>query len=382
MANIVTLDKGTKKQRYKVTYEVCTADGGRKRSSKTFPVGTKIKEVETFKREMEQKYAKQELTAGQEILLDDLVEEYFSTYTGGLSPYTVANYQNMYNRANGIQEHFGRKKLKDIKTTDVQKYVNKLIAIGQSPKTAKNVKGFFNTLLTLAVRLGYIQSNPLLAVTVPAWQRPDVEVYTLEQVKTLLERSKDDLTTQTIIGLGALAGLRRGELIALKWENVHIDDDKKEIKIEEAAYSVSGRRGTKAPKTKAGRRTVQIPDTLVEILRKQRLAYKQNKIAQGEKFYDEGYVLSQPNGKGYAPVSVYNRYHKFVETQEDIPCIKLHALRHTFASILIDSGVSPKIVQEQLGHADVITTLNIYSHGYDESKKEQARLLDALIKEA
>ena len=140
----------------------------------------------------------------------------------------------------------------------------------------------------------------------------------------------------------------------------------------------------KDPKTTSSFRVVQIPDILVDILRYARADYKRRKILYGERFVDSGYVVNQQHGEQYAPDTIYNIHNRFLRSDEvketGIKYTRLHGLRHTFCSIQINStNINPKVLQSQLGHKDVSTTLNLYAHVFESSKREEADKLNDLM---
>lgn len=205
----------------------------------------------------------------------------------------------------------------------------------------------------------------------------------MEQILTMLELSEDDLNAKLIIGLGALAGLRRGEMAGLKWSNVSIEEDDAYIRIKAAIVKDGKKEFVKAPKTAAGDREIPIPGTLADILKEVHVEYLKNKLRLGKDFADEGYVLVSEKGVHYTPSTIDNHYRRRqrkINEATGIPVLSLHKLRHTYATLLIDGGANPKVVQKNLGHEDVTLTLGLYSHAYAARQREEVDKLDSLIK--
>ncbi len=381
MANIVILDKGVKnKERFKVTYEIRSLDNKRRRRSKTFPVGTGIREVERFKRKVEIDYEEGEILDHSKRKFKDFAEEYFENYTFSLSPTTLLNYKRMYNNeTHGLKVVFGEMQLAKIQPVLIQRYVNGMIREGISPKTIRNYVQLLHAMFQRAMRLRYISRdfNPVEEVDLPKVKKEKVEAYTEEELHVLIQlvdESGDKLLSdfvKTIVG----TGVRRSELCGLRFDNFSAED--KEITITESVVYNGKKNVVKSPKTDAGNRTISLPDTVVEIFVERQREYIRNKLKYGKKFKDSGYIFSKPDGSVLSPMAVSKRYQQFMQKHaEEIRYLSLHKLRHTFASIAVANHCDIKALQETLGHTDAMTTLNTYSHGYKKAKENQAKMID------
>lgn len=385
MAHIEIIGEG-KNKRYKVMYELPPLMNERRRRSKTFPCGTPKSVVEAFKRQVEIDLATGEFFSTKEITLEMFTETvYFPTYTKFLSPTTTSNYRRLYESGKPycIRKVFGKYKLKDVTRRMVQNWVNTL-SDNTSPKTVRSYLMFLHSIYNSAITEDIIKPhcNPTEHIKLPPKNTPPIEAYTIEQINRLLELSRDDNISHLIIALGSLSGLRRGEMAGLKWENVNIDTDNPELNIVETIVVVDGKQIKKAPKSKAGNRVIAIPNSLVEILRKERLTYKTNKLKFGKEFLDQGYVISKPNGEAYRPDGISIHYERFMyrmESDYGIPYKSLHKLRHTFASLLIDNGANIKVIQKAMGHEESTTTLDIYTHAYTDRYRQEIARLDEII---
>jgi integrase len=189
----------------------------------------------------------------------------------------------------------------------------------------------------------------------------------------------DNETAKLIITLGALCGLRRGEMAGLKWENVQLDGFT-ELHIVETVIEIDGIIYKKPPKTASGIRTVPFGSNVAEILRKAKANYECRKQKYGDDFIDSGYVLNhEKTGLNLMPEAINSRYLRFMKKQAVVPYKNLHMLRHTFASLLASNGVSPKDLQSLLGHADSYTSLQIYTHSYQDVMRDDTIKLDKKI---
>ncbi|MBQ3119947.1 MAG: site-specific integrase [Peptococcaceae bacterium] len=386
MANLMVLDKGTKKERYKVMYDVPTLPGQkRKRESKTFPAGTPKREVMQFKKKVEADVLTMSPTNNHDLTFAEAADIFFKYYSLNLETSTMSGYMSIYNREDGLKAYFGKMKLKQIDTNTVQMYIAHLHSIGKSQKTISNMIGLFSTIMKQCIHLQYIHRNPVEGTILPKKQvNLDVQAYTAEQVQILLNLSKDKPLVYTTIALGTLAGLRRGEMAALTWDDVVLDKSPY-ITINKTRFQVSKNlgfaesTGEKTPKTNAGIRTIPIPDVLAEILRKQKHRYNLCKIRYGKDFVDSNRVLFKEDGSEYAVCTISSRYTEFMKEQTVVPYYSLHKLRHTFASILASINTPVKDVQEMLGHSDIKTTMSVYTHGFEASKRTAVAELNRLI---
>lgn len=385
MAHIITIGQGRNKK-YKVMYELPQIMGERKRKSKTFPAGTPKAVVDEFKRQMEINLSTGEFVEEKNISLTDFIEQvYFPIYTTYLSPTTVKNYWHLYESKKPycVKTYFGKYKLKEIKRRMVQQYVN-LLADNVSPKTVRAYKMWLHTVFDTAICEDIIKPhcNPTDNIKLPPKNKADIEAYTLDEVNKLLELSANDNINHLVIGLGTLAGLRRGEMLGLRWQDVDLTKGSSVLHIVQTVVVVDDIVYVKEPKTKAGKRDIPIPEALADILRNEKIRYTTNKLRLGAEFKDKGYVISKENGEPYRPDGVSIHYERFmykVEKEHRIPYKSLHKLRHSYATLLIDGGANPKVVQKNLGHEDVTMTLGTYAHAYADRQRSEVDKLDSVI---
>lgn len=383
-------NKTTGKSQYKVTWELKILKNKRKRCSKTFPVGTTKRFVEQFMREKEYEYEHKSAIDTNTRTLEDWGEEYFSIHAVVLSPTTIEGYLQMYRMKKlGVLAYLTPKiLLSKVTPALLQQYINDLSET-HSRKTVKNYKAFLCSLFSKAYQLQYIPSNPSSCLVIPKLNKKpkqEIEVYDVDEAKKLLQLAREkSLNVWVIESLGILAGLRKGEISALRYSNVFIDNGKRELHIVENRVQAMGNIYVKDPKTTAGYRVVEIPDMLAEVLRFARADYRRRKILYGEEFTDSDHVINQEHGENYAPDSIYNMHKNFLRSapvkEAGIKYTRLHGLRHTFCSIQINNcEINPKVLQTQLGHRDITTTLNIYSHLTQNSLRQEANKLNDVMK--
>jgi len=386
LANIITLDADIpSKKRYKVTYELRDISGDRKRKSKTFPSGTSLKEVQAFKRKMEQEYEDSEPTDYSKRTLESFIGEYFELYSDSLSPSTTDGYRRLaYTQEHGIITHLGHYELSQITTRTLQEYVRYLNSEGLSAKTVKNYVSFLHTLYDKALKLHYVTKgyNIVSDVELPRNRKKKVQSYSIDEIRKLLRiidrDGNDEFKLEVYIAV--LTGCRRSEMSAMTIDSINLDNkiwhiDKSKVR------AGSGEDALKEPKTDAGVRDVPLCRTLCIQLRKAIRKYNQKKLQAGADFEDSGFLFSNKYGHPYRTNVLTARWNRFMREHEDeIRYLPLHcAGRHSYASIAIEQGLDIKALQEILGHSDSSTTLNTYANSYLKTKKNYAKDLDSVI---
>jgi len=299
------------------------------------------------------------------------VDQFVQNYLPNIEATTRDSYEEKIR--NHIKPSLGTIPLNILNTNTIQTWVNDMIKKGLSPKTIRNTFNVLNPALKKAVLLRMLPHNPCEGVALPKLQKPKVEVYTKAESKQVLSAAKGtDLYLFVLLSLSL--GTRRGELSALKWEN--IDFEKRTIKVCESRVHANKTVIEKDPKSEAGNRTITVGSDVMNELRKAKEAYDEK--AKEPWFRDLGFVICKEDGTPYRPDSLTQKWERFTE-RNNLPHIKLHGLRHTNATTLIAAGISPKVVQQRLGHADVSITLNTYTHVLPSMDKEAAEKIDNIL---
>lgn len=198
---------------------------------------------------------------------------------------------------------------------------------------------------------------------------------TEDQVKILLDGIRTDYAWLPAY-IALKTGTRLGETLGLRWEDVDLTH--RTITIMQTLQTVNREiRVKRGAKTKKSRRTIDIPDTLVEVLKKHRLEQKKNRLAFGELYQDSGLVCTKEDGSPIKPSSFASHF-VAVAKRAGLD-ISFHVLRHTHASLLIKAGIYPKILSERLGHSDIGTTYNVYGHLMAGAQREAAVKIDEAI---
>lgn len=312
-------------------------------------------------------------------------EEYLDVKRTSLSPNTMVFYEKVIDEY--IIPLFGKMKLNELKTYHVQKFIQFLATDkgrydGKeghiSASTVKRYTTVLRSMLTMAYKLEYMDDDIGLSrrLEFPKESDVEVEVYTFEEVKTILESLKEEpINIKFIIELALYTGLRRGEIVGLKWSD--IDIEKKTLSVKRSIYKPHGEKAReKAPKSKSSIRTIGIPNCLIPTL----LEYKANQEIHasymGDKWNSLGYVFTEIDGQVMNPHTPTKQFSKFLK-RHNIRHLKFHGLRHTSATLLLASGCDIKTVSTRLGHSDIDTT-NIYVHCLESVDMMAANTFDRL----
>lgn len=271
------------------------------------------------------------------------------------------NYGQIIRR--NINPYLGSKRLTDLSPIDVKRWHGTLLESGKrdggglSVASVKLAHRILRRALADAVRWNLIVTNPAAATRVPKGEPKELTVWSADDARRFLDALADD----RLIGLWTLAlhtGLRRGELAGLRWSDVDLDAGT--LTVAQQRTTANHQVVITTPKAKSQRQLLLAPAT-VAALRSHLNRQRQERLALGPDWTDSGYVFVDEAGVEYHP-------HRFTKMFEDAvkktgaPKIRLHDTRHTMASLALEAGVHPKVVQEQLGHSAIAVTLDTYSH--------------------
>ncbi|MBV4414684.1 tyrosine-type recombinase/integrase [Clostridium tyrobutyricum] len=303
------------------------------------------------------------------------VQEWFKIWLyeyriNDLRPSSLAEYDSLFKNYI-LNSQIGMKKLKDLKTTNIQAYYNILIKNNnKTPNTIKSINKILKPALNQAVRENYIMINPCNNVILPKiTNKREIQIFTLEEEKDFI-KSIGNHRHRALFILVLGTGLRIGEVIALKWSD--IDFENNELKVKRTLKRVSKINVEDSeenktsiieqePKTKNSKRTVPIPGNVLEELKKHKIRQAQEKLKAGDAYVNNDLLFPNEIGE---PTDTRNltRSYKRALNRAKIEYRNFHALRHTYATRLFEADVPLKTVQELLGHADISTTANIYTH--------------------
>lgn len=297
-----------------------------------------------------------------------------------LAPRTLENYH--YNIDKYILprlNHVALAALTDKHISDLEGDI--LGADGSMVRTVQMVHSILHKSLDLAVKQNLVGRNVVDMVAAPKKDRREMKVLTEKEIIIVLELAKDT-TFYPILHLALFCGLRRGELLALRWGDVDFTLGTLSVQrgISRIRYGEArGKTIAKSPKTPKGKRLVPIPESAIEMLQEHYEKTLQIRKALDLPVTEDDYVFSSHYlGEAFDPCSI-TRSFKRLAKKAGISDVSLHGLRHTFATMLIKNGVHPKVVSELLGHASTAITMDLYSHVSPTMQRDAVSKIDSLI---
>ena len=321
--------------------------------------------------EVKEEIYKEELLLPNEMILQDFLLDFLEKYKMNLSITTYNCYMRICKKY--IIPLLGDIKLCDIRPIHIQNYVDDLLDL-LTPQTIKVHLNILNLALKRAYRLKLIKENVVQFVEVPKNKKYKNEIYNAEDMKKLLEKSRETSLELPII-LASGLGLRISEILGLTWNNIDFNDFT--ITIDKITVRDKGQVILKEPKTESSIRTISAPKEIILILKqlkKDRLAAK----LRGEKSHRE-LIFYDKNLNPIAQDVLSKKFRYFLQ-ENNLKHIRFHDLRHSHVTMLIDAKVPIKVISERVGHSNVNTTLNIYSHALREMDQEASdKISDTLF---
>jgi integrase len=246
---------------------------------------------------------------------------------------------------------------------------------GLSPRSVRYIHTIMHRAFKDAVKWGRLARNPAEAADPPkAAGRPESITWTADQLRSFLEGTRGSRYSAAYLLL-ATTGLRRGEALGLRWSDLDLDAGRASIRQTVIAIRHTVMVGT--PKTAKGRRTVTLDSGTVTALREHRRRQAAERLLMGAGWTDNDLVFCHPDGTMLHPERFSRGFTEAVY-RIGLPRIRLHDLRHGWATLALQAGIHPKVVQERLGHANIAITLDTYSHvtaGLHEEAAEQVAAL-------
>ena len=264
-----------------------------------------------------------------------------------------------------IKSGLGRSKLQALAPLQLEHFYAELLASGGrtgkplSPKTVRNTHTVLRKALADAERLGLVGRNPAAAAKPPADSRVEQSTWSSDELRMFLDFVRTDRLHAAYVLL-ATTGMRRGEVLGLRWSD--IDVDAAQLAVSNTLTTVGTEIVTGPPKTARSRRHIFLDDGTLAVLREHRRRQNEERLSVGPAWSGSiDYVFTDELGEPVHPDAFSRSFRRRV-AEANLPSIRLHDLRHSYATLALKAGVHPKVVSERLGHATIGVTLDLYSH--------------------
>ena len=352
--------------------------GKRKRkwiSTGLAPKGNKRK-AESFLNQSIQQYENSNIAFSTDTLFLDFMFLWLESVKNSIEPNTYECYKDVIRRY--IEPYFEAKKtkLQKISPPEIQQLYNFYMEQGLSSTTVLKIHANVRKALQYAVKMNIIPYNPADRVEKPKKQKYQASFYNEEQINQLLDIMRDE-PMYTIVLLTVFYGLRRSEVLGLKWQNVDFINDTMTICCTVVEYKTVIENDR--TKTRASMRTLPLIPEIKQHLQELKQKQAENQALFGNTYIDNDYVCKRNKGETFRPNYVTERYYKIIKNS-DLPHTRFHDLRHSAATLLLSLGFSLKEIQEWLGHSDISTTSNIYAHLQYKAKQTMADTLGTKIR--
>lgn len=319
----------------------------------------------------------------ERMTLDDLYQTWFDAYKTKVRQSTANKTDNFMRTHVLTADAFAGVYVDKIKPVDLQLYLNRMAGVRADYKKAMHP---FRATMKLALIMGMIRKNPFDVVEFPAGKPVPVysdrlDYYTVDQLKRFMDAANNlyaakNFEVVAFFRLLAFTGMRRGEVLALTWDDVNLTD--RTISITKSLSQSSGTGVViGGPKTPASKRVINFDQKTAQTLRTWRAKQSAALMSSGRR--GSNIVITGNDLVSHLAVSSPRKWLIQIADASGLPRIKVHGFRHTYATLAVQSNMSIKALQYQLGHDDVKTTLAIYTALPDEVKNKTADVFTSLV---
>ena len=321
------------------------------------------------------------------IKFEDFARQWFKEYAEiHLKQRTIEGYHQMEKR---IYKAIGHIRLDKLTPRHIQQFIVDLCSAERedgrnrnggklSTKTIKLYKSMISTICDYAVKMQMIPANPCRNVTIPRVITPEKEFYTIEEAQQMLDlfRNEPDSNFKYVCfyTLAVYTGFRLGEMLGLEWKDVNFETNVISVNRTCLYSKAKGGLYTETPKTQQSRRSLKVPQGVIDVLLRWKELQNVQRQRVGSKWIETDRIFTKWNGLTLDRSAPGYFYKQFCE-RTGMRYVTTHSMRHLNASLLINAGVDVKTVQSCLGHSTATTTLQIYAHSFQTA---QAAAMEAV----
>lgn len=355
------------------------------------------KDLEAFVIDFERKVKNGKFLDGEKVTFQEFAHIWLEDYAKQHMEETTRHIYKLNLETHVIPE-IGHLRLSKIQPSTLNRLYNNMLQMrtdgkkgGYSTATIKYIHAIISSIFCTAIKWNVLLDNPCTRVTPPKQTKniSDIKYFTLKQTEEFLNEIETEvqagilnLQYKVFYHMALFCGLRKGELLALKWSD--IDFNKNTVSITKSTGIAGKKVITKSPKNKSSIREISIPASVVSILKQYKKEQAEYRLSIGDKWIGEDYIFIQYSGKQMSISIPYATFKKIIlnynkKANQPLPNIPLHGLRHTSATLLISQNIDVKTVSSRLGHSQTSTTMNIYSHALKKMDEQAADTLENLF---
>lgn len=314
----------------------------------------------------------EDLSLPNAMTFDVFLKDFLEKYKINLSITTYNCYTRICNKY--IIPMLGKYKIEDLRPVHVQNYIDDLVGI-LSPQTIKIHINILKLAIKKAYRLKLIRENIVEYIEVPKVKKFKNNIYNKQGMQKLLEKCTGT-SLELPIFIASGLGLRISEILGLTWNN--IDFNNNSVTVEKITVRNNGEVILKDPKTESSIRTISAPTELMNKLKNFKKEQIEAKL-QGKIKNEKNLLFFDKNENPIAQDVLSKKFSRFL-SEHNLEHIRFHDLRHSHVTLLINSKVPIRVISERVGHSNINTTLNIYSHVLKEMDKEASdKISEALF---
>src|SRR5581483_2861149 len=358
---------------------------GRWRAYVTMPDGKRKYLYANTRKEIVRKLDKAKRDLGRMGTLPDerlTVEDFLKAWLDGIT--RAMRPQSMRRYRQAMEDHvipvLGRRRLTQLIPEDLQRLYAAKLASGLSATTVRIVHFVLHRALRDAERWGRCSRNVADLVDPPRLPRKEAPLLTPEQARRVLDAARGH-RLEVMFNVALRLGLRRGELLALRWRDVDLDAGTVRVTGTLQPVPQGADPIVAEPKSRSSRRGMSLDPSLAAMLRQHKRLQAVQQAAAGAEWFDGDFVFTNDLGRPVAPMTLVRDWHLLLESI-GLPRVPFHTARHTAATLMLSSGVSPRVAAERLGHSTVSITLDRYSHVTESLRKDAAMAIDRALREA
>jgi len=330
------------------------------------------KSAEAFRAQLVAEINRGEFFELPQITLGEFAEHWLATLRPELAANSILRYEGELKIH--ILPKYGRRQLAKISRENIERWKSDLL----KEFKANHVSNLIVTLKQIfkqAAEWNYLIKNPAASVKLPKKPKIEKSYLTHEQIRQLLDAT-ESIQWRVFFLTAVTTGLRVGELVAMKWK--YIDWEQGTYAVAETYQYHGPDKGFKSPKSDKSAGTVQLSPAGLDLLKLHKIEQARHRL-QTPGYCDLDLIFPRPKGTVYFPPNIRQNIWYPLLKKTGLSSIRLHDLRHTCAALLIDQGESPKFIQQQMRHASIQTTFDVYGHLFPEHGQEAAKRLDLAL---